>query len=167
MTLSRLRLVAQVCAVGLVVSLGFVYFSAPDLALTQLSVEVVTTVLLLMALALLPQTTPAESTRARKLRDAALAGLAGAGIAALAYAVLTRAPESIAWYFLREAVPGGGGSNVVNVILVDFRGFDTLGEITVLGIAALGAAVVLAGLRVTRVVPTPAAMSVIEAVAAS
>jgi multicomponent K+:H+ antiporter subunit A len=144
----RVLAIVFAAVVGLVVSLGFVYFSAPDLALTQLSVEVVTTVLLLMALALLPQTTPKESTRRRRLRDAALAVLAGAGVAALVYAVLTRPPESIAWYFLREAMPGGGGSNVVNVILVDFRGFDTLGEITVLGIAALGAAAVLAGLRV-------------------
>ncbi|MCZ7563488.1 MAG: monovalent cation/H+ antiporter subunit A [Burkholderiales bacterium] len=152
----RHRVVAVVLAavVGLVVSLAFVYFSAPDLALTQLSVEVVTTVLLLMALALLPQTSPAESTRSRRLRDAALALAAGTGVAALAHAVLTRERgDSIAWYFLEKSVPEGGGSNAVNVILVDFRGFDTLGEITVLGIAALGAAALLADLRVTRSAP--------------
>jgi len=160
----RNRVLALVFAavVGLVASLGFVYFSAPDLALTQLSVEVVTTVLLLMALALLPQRTPAESKPARRLRDAGLAILAGAGVTALVYAVLAREADSIASYFLREAVPGGGGSNVVNVILVDFRGFDTLGEITVLGIAALGAAAVLGGLRVRRdaAPPTPLLLSV-------
>ncbi len=116
---------------------AFVRFSAPDLALTQLSVEVVSIILLLLALYLLPQQSPAESTTSRKLRDAALAIAAGGGVAALVYAVLTRPQQTIAGYFLENSVPGGGGTNVVNVILVDFRGFDTLGEITVVGIVAI------------------------------
>src|SRR3546814_16800821 len=59
-------------------------------------------------------------------------------MAALAYAMMTRPlPESLSRYFVEQAYPGGGGTNVVNVILVDFRGFDTLGEITVLAIVAL------------------------------
>jgi multicomponent K+:H+ antiporter subunit A len=63
---------------------------------------------------------------------------AGTGLATLAYVVMTRpAPESIARYFVENAYVKGGGTNVVNVILVDFRGFDTLGEITVLAIVAL------------------------------
>jgi multicomponent K+:H+ antiporter subunit A len=161
---NRVLAIVFAAVVGLVVSIGFVFFSAPDLALTQLSVEVVTTVLMLMALALLAQSTPAESSRVRKFRDASLALVAGAGVAALAYAALTRDPESIAWFFLREAVPGGGGTNVVNVILVDFRGFDTLGEIAVLGIAALGAAALLAGLRVARA-PSPGVPLLLEVVA--
>jgi multicomponent K+:H+ antiporter subunit A len=130
-------------AVGLVVSLIFVKFSAPDLALTQLSVEVVTIVLLLLALYFLPQQQPAESRTVRRGRDLVLAVLAGGGAAALAWAVLTRSYESIASFFIANSVPGGGGSNVVNVILVDFRGFDTLGEISVLAIAALGIFVML------------------------
>jgi multicomponent K+:H+ antiporter subunit A len=61
--------------------------------------------------------------------------------------VLTRPYETIADYFLANSLPKGGGANVVNVILVDFRGFDTLGEITVLAIAALGIYALLDGLR--------------------
>jgi len=130
-----------------VVSLVFVKFSAPDLALTQLSVEVVTIVLLLLALYFLPQRSPAESGSGRRGRDALLAVLAGGGVAALAWAVLTRPYATIADYFLANSLPGGGGSNVVNVILVDFRGFDTLGEITVLALAGLAIYAMLDGLR--------------------
>jgi len=148
----RERVVAVILAgvVGLAVSITFAYFSAPDLALTQLAVEVVTTLLMLMALALLPQSTAAESTRRRKIRDAVLAVTAGTGVAALSWAVLTRGQESVAWYFLANSLPLGGGSNVVNVLLVDFRGFDTFGEITVLSMAAMGAWILTAGLRVER-----------------
>ena len=148
----RKRIVAVILAgvVGLTVSIAFAYFSAPDLALTQLAVEVVTTLLMLMALALLPQSTAAESTRRRKIRDAILAVTAGAGVAALSWAVMTRGRESIDWYFLENSLPRGGGSNVVNVLLVDFRGFDTFGEITVLSMAAIGAWIVTAELRVER-----------------
>jgi multicomponent K+:H+ antiporter subunit A len=148
--LHRQRLVAVilVAIVGLVVSLGFVAFSAPDLALTQISVEVVATVLLLMALALLPAASPAESAASRRGRDALLAAGAGLGVGLLAWAVMTRPLRTVSWYFAEKSVPEGGGSNMVNVILVDFRGFDTLGEITVLGIAAVGVAALLDGMRV-------------------
>jgi multicomponent K+:H+ antiporter subunit A len=134
----RLNALILTGAVGLIVSLAFVKFSAPDLALTQLSVEVVTVVLLLLALYFLPQTTVAESRRARRWRDGVIALAAGCGTALLAWAVLTREANPISAFYLENSVPGGGGSNVVNVILVDFRGFDTFGEITVLALAALG-----------------------------
>jgi multicomponent K+:H+ antiporter subunit A len=143
----RVTALVLVGAVGLAVALLFVMFSAPDLALTQLSVEVVTIILLLLALYFLPATTPRESNPARRWRDAALALLAGGGAAALAWAVLTRPNDSIADFFIQNSVPGGGGSNVVNVILVDFRGFDTFGEITVLAIAAVGIFALLGNLR--------------------
>jgi multicomponent K+:H+ antiporter subunit A len=123
--------------VGLVISLGFVHLSAPDLALTQISVEVVTILLMLLALNLLPKTSPRESSVPRRVRDGVLAGLAGLGVGGAAWAVMTRAPDTISSYFWENAYSGGGGTNVVNVILVDFRGFDTFGEIIVLGIAAL------------------------------
>ncbi len=124
--------------VGLVVSLTFVYFSAPDLALTQLSVEVVTTILMLLALNYLPQKTPHEPSRFRHWRDLGIATAGGVGIALALYAVLTRdLAQTIATYHLAHSKPDGGGTNVVNVILVDFRGYDTFGEIIVLGIAAL------------------------------
>ncbi|MCW8908072.1 MAG: monovalent cation/H+ antiporter subunit A [Sedimenticola sp.] len=138
--LHRQRFVALVLigAVGLVVALIFVKFSAPDLALTQLSVEIVTIVLLLLALYFLPQQPDRDSDHPRVARDMLLAGFAGSGAGLLAWSVLTRPYQSISDYFLQNARPGGGGNNVVNVILVDFRGFDTLGEIAVLALAALG-----------------------------
>ncbi|WP_303783903.1 monovalent cation/H+ antiporter subunit A [Azovibrio restrictus] len=137
--LHRQRMVAllTVGVIGLIVCLGFVYFSAPDLALTQISVEVVTVILLLLALNLLPKETPRESDTGRKWRDGILATLAGLGVGAACWAMITRDAETLSSYYLDKSVPGGGGTNVVNVILVDFRGFDTFGEIIVLGIAAL------------------------------
>lgn len=124
---------------GLMVTMAFAYLSAPDLALTQVSVEVVTIVLLLLALNFLPRNTPRESSRPRRLRDGVLAILAGLGAGLLTYQIQasTFVAESISAYHLANAKPGGGGTNVVNVILVDIRGFDTFGEIIVLGIAAL------------------------------
>ena len=147
--LHRQRFVALILigVVGLIVALIFVKFSAPDLAMTQLSVEVVTVILLLLALYFLPQTSPVESSLPRRARDGLLAVLAGLGVGAMAWAVLTRPYASIADYFITHSVPGGGGSNVVNVILVDFRGFDTLGEITVLALAGLAIYALLEKLR--------------------
>ena len=145
--LHRQRLIAllTVGVIGLMVSLGFIYLSAPDLALTQISVEVVTVILMLLALNLLPKETPRESGRARHWRDALLAGLAGLGVGSACWAMITRNGETLSGYYLDKSVPGGGGTNVVNVILVDFRGFDTFGEIIVLGIAALAIYALLDG----------------------
>jgi len=124
--------------IGIVIALGFIYFSAPDLAMTQLTVEVVTIILLLLALNYLPKDTPIESSVFRRARDGVIAVVAGAGATALTYAILVRdlAIPAISGYHLENSYTGGGGTNVVNVILVDFRGFDTMGEIIVLGIAA-------------------------------
>jgi multicomponent K+:H+ antiporter subunit A len=146
----RFIAVVLVSVVGIAASLAFVSLSAPDLALTQISVDIVSTVLLLMGLALLPQSSPRESTGGRRGRDALLALAGGGGIGWLTWLMLTRDHDSIAWYFLENSVPLGGGSNVVNVILVDFRGYDTFGEITVLGIAAVGVLALLDGLRLRR-----------------
>ena len=135
----RLLALISLSVVGLIVSIAFAYFSAPDLALTQLSVEVVTIILFLLALFFLPQTSPEiDSPLGTIVRDLVIAILFGSVIGTLCYALITRPLDSISDFFLENSVPGGGGSNVVNVILVDFRGFDTLGEIAVLGIAALG-----------------------------
>ncbi|MEZ5606805.1 MAG: monovalent cation/H+ antiporter subunit A [Burkholderiaceae bacterium] len=140
----RLAALVMTGVVGLCVSLTFLWFSAPDLALTQLTVEVVTTILFLLGLRWLPRRLPERDpreglrVRARRGRDGLVAIVAGTGMAVLAYAMMTRpAPQSIAPFFIDRALPEGGGTNVVNVMLVDFRGFDTLGEITVLGIVAL------------------------------
>ncbi len=140
----RLAALIMVGGVGLVTVLTFVWFSAPDLALTQLAVEVVMTVLFLLGLRWLPKRLPYESpnlawrVKLRRTRDMAVAVASGAGMAALAYAMMTRpAPQSISPFFIDRALPEGGGTNVVNVMLVDFRAFDTFGEITVLSIVAL------------------------------
>ncbi|MFB2703980.1 monovalent cation/H+ antiporter subunit A [Marinobacter shengliensis] len=133
----RLPALLLLSVTGLFVTLTFAWFSAPDLALTQLSVEVMAVVIMMLALSFLPQSSPKESRFPRIARDLFVALAAGGGVAAFTFAVLTRPVNSISDFFLANSVPGGGGTNVVNVILVDFRGFDTLGEITVLGIAAV------------------------------
>ena len=142
----RLAALTMVSVCGLMTCITFVWFSAPDLALTQLVVEVVTTVLILLGLRWLPrrieEVSPLPSSlrkaRIRRLRDLLLSTVVGGGMALLSYAMLTRqTPNDISSFYLSRALPEGGGSNVVNVMLVDFRGFDTLGEITVLGAVAL------------------------------
>jgi multicomponent K+:H+ antiporter subunit A len=140
----RLVAITLMGGAGLVTCLTFLWFSAPDLALTQVVVEVVTTILFLLGLRWLPmrlQRTSGRATmrdKARRTRDLALSVGAGSGLAALSYAMLTRpAPQSISPFFLSRALPEGGGTNVVNVMLVDFRALDTIGEITVLGAVAL------------------------------
>ncbi len=140
----RLAALAMLSVVGLALCISFAWFSAPDLALTQLAVEVVTMVLFLLGLRWLPQRVESSEPRIdrrarwRRRRDLVLATLIGVGLAGLSYALLTRhAPLSIAPFFIARALPEGGGTNVVNVMLVDFRAFDTLGEITVLGIVGL------------------------------
>ncbi|WP_010322296.1 monovalent cation/H+ antiporter subunit A [Marinobacterium stanieri] len=145
----RKRMIAllTLSVVGLIVSIAFARFSAPDLALTQLSVEVVTVILLMLALFFLPQKTPKESSPRRVVRDLAIAAMIGGVVGTINYAMMTRPLDSISDYFLANSKIGGGGTNVVNVILVDFRGFDTLGEITVLGIAALGIFKLIARMR--------------------
>ena len=142
----RLAALILLGGAGLVTCISFVWLSAPDLALTQLVVETVTTVLLLLGLRWLPKRiqdvapsgTMASMIRWYRVRDFVIAVGAGSGLAALAYASMTRPPpDSISRFFVENAYMQGGGTNIVNVILVDFRGFDTLGEITVLGVVAL------------------------------
>ena len=133
----RFRALVVIGVIGLTVSVGFVYLSAPDLALTQISVETVTIMLLLLALHYMPKVSPVESSVGRRIRDGVIAVAAGAGVGALAYMFLLRDTPSISEYHLANSYEGGGGTNVVNVILVDFRGYDTYGEIIVLGIAGL------------------------------
>lgn len=150
----RIKAVLISGAIGLVVSVCFLLLSAPDLALTQISVDIVTTILLLMSLSLLPQLTPYESKRPQRWRDALLAVIIGVGITWLTWLMLSHPHQSISWFFLQQSLPLGGGANVVNVILVDFRGFDTFGEITVLGIAGIGALCMMDGMRAHGTVVT-------------
>ncbi|HEU4652388.1 MAG TPA: monovalent cation/H+ antiporter subunit A [Steroidobacteraceae bacterium] len=141
------RLAALIMAggAGLITCITFAWLAAPDLALTQIAVEVVTTVLLLLGLRWMPRRIELDESRrqalrarARRARDIFVAVVTGAGVASLAFAIMTRPKVAVlAPYFLEHALPDGGGRNVVNVILVDFRGFDTLGEITVVCVVAL------------------------------
>jgi multicomponent K+:H+ antiporter subunit A len=161
----RLAALVLLAGAGLVTCISFVWLSAPDLALTQLVVETVTTVLLLLGLRWLPKRIaepgppgrPARVLQWHRVRDFALALCAGLGTAALAYAAMTRPlPDSISRYFAENAYTGGGGANIVNVILVDFRGFDTLGEITVLAVVALAVYALLRRFRPAREsIPVP------------
>lgn len=146
----RLLAVIVIGGTGLMVALTFVFLSAPDLALTQLMVEMVTLALMLLGMNYLPARSPPEHGRWRKRRDALIAIVAGTGLAALAYTMMTLPPDTMAGEMLARSLPEAYGRNVVNVILVDFRGFDTFGEITVFGIAAL---VVHALLRRSRMAP--------------
>lgn len=140
----RLVALALTGAAGLVSCITFIWLSAPDLATTQLLVEIVTTILLLLGLRWLPKQTSLVSAsamfsfRVRRAIDLCLAVSAGIAVALVSYAVMTRPhDDSIARFFLEHSYSEAGGKNVVNVLLVDFRGFDTMGEITVLGIVGL------------------------------
>jgi multicomponent K+:H+ antiporter subunit A len=142
----RLAAMVLLSGAGLVTCITFVWFSAPDLAMTQLLVEIVTTVLILLGLRWLPKRIEIVGeghlakfqARVRRGRDLALAVAAGTGMALIVYAMLTRPlPDTISRYFIENAYAGGGGRNVVNVLLVDFRGFDTFGEIVVLAVVAI------------------------------
>lgn len=151
MVFHRRRFIAllAISVVGLILSVAFARFSAPDLALTQLSVEVVTVILLMLALFFLPKKTAPESAPGRVVRDLAIAAAFGGLIATINYIFITQPLTSISDFYLANSKTGGGGTNAVNVILVDFRGLDTLGEILVLGIAALGIFKLMARIRLS------------------
>lgn len=142
----RLAALILVGGTGIVTSLTFMWLSAPDLALTQLMVETVTAILLLLGLRWLPARISADklnllasnTDKLRRIRDLIIAVSAGAILAVVSYIILIQPDnQTISLFFLEKALPEGGGSNVVNVLLVDFRNLDTLGEITVLSIVAL------------------------------
>ncbi len=154
----RLAALILTSGVGLVVCLTFVWLSAPDLAVTQLVVEIVTTVLLLLGLRWLPQHFEGVRSRGtivrarlRRSRDLIVAVAAGGGLATLSYSAMTHPTvDGISSFFLRNSYEGGGGTNVVNVLLVDFRGFDTMGEITVLAIVGMTVFALLRRFRPAR-----------------
>ncbi len=135
---SGLTAVAALGVVGIGMALIFVLFGAPDLAITQVVVDMLTVILLVLVLYRLPEVSRLTKPPGR-FRDLIVAGSAGVVIALLV--LVTAAiehPASAARYFLENSVPAAGGRNVVNMILVDFRVLDTLGEITVLAVAAVG-----------------------------
>lgn len=136
----RLTSVISISVVGLIVTLWFVLFAAPDLALTQLLVEVLLFVLILIILFKLPETRfPRLSPRAQ-VRNLSLAfGMGLFGFVLVLFTAGEPVFRPIGEALLKAAPSGAhGGANVVNVILVDFRGFDTFGEMTVIAIAGIG-----------------------------
>ncbi len=159
----RLAALIFMSGAGLATCITFIYLSAPDLALTQLLVELVTMVLILLGLRWLPKRDQrrrsTDSSLLSQYVDLSIALVTGTGLALLAFAVMTRpvVDGGIGQYFIQHAYTEGGGRNIVNVILVDFRGFDTLGEITVLCIVGLS---VFALLRRFR--PAPESIEVPE-----
>ncbi|WP_218158292.1 hydrogen gas-evolving membrane-bound hydrogenase subunit E [Streptomyces radiopugnans] len=142
-TRSALAAVALLGAVGLIVAVWFLLAGAPDVALTLLLVEVLTA---MTAAFVLSGLSPRFPRPRRGVAAAALAGAAGL-VAALGTLALTGGRElsPAGAYFLEAAEPETGGRNVVNTILVDFRGLDTHGEASVLAAAALGLLLLLPG----------------------
>jgi multicomponent Na+:H+ antiporter subunit A len=144
----RLTAVAALGAVGFGVALVYAFFGAPDLALTQFLIETLTVLLFVLVFYRLPRLADVSSV-ATRVRDAALSVAAGALMTVLVLASITQTSDhSLTTYFAETSKPVAFGRNVVNVILVDFRALDTLGEIIVLAVAALG---VVAMLKLRRV----------------
>ncbi len=137
-TKSRLAAVAAMGVVGLAISLIFVYYSAPDLAMTQFSIDTLTVILFVLVLYRLPKYLNFSDYKVR-IKDGVLSLVFGALITVLALEVLSEPQGSqITDYYAENAYILAKGKNVVNVILVDFRGIDTFMEIAVLTIAAIG-----------------------------
>jgi multicomponent Na+:H+ antiporter subunit A len=136
---TRLTAMAAISLIGMPTALWFALMRAPDLALTQLVVEVVSTILFLVVFAHLPQLK--VYARSARVEDVNLAIAVGVGLMAGLVTLLANGhrlfPPEIAQFYMQHAYTGGGGRNIVNVTLVDFRGFDTMFEITVLTIAGL------------------------------
>jgi multicomponent Na+:H+ antiporter subunit A len=136
---SRFAAILALGVVGLGVAILYFLFSAPDLAMTQILVETLTLVLFVLAFQRLPLLKE-FSRRSTKIRDGILAVGFGAMMSVLVLVAFhfTDSGSRISQYMGETSLPLANGRNVVNVILVDFRALDTLGEISVLAIAALG-----------------------------
>lgn len=137
---SRLTSIIILGAVGYTISLFFVLLRAPDLALTQLVIETISVSLFLLCFFHLPLMASRKEERMTFRLNNALISI-GVGVMVTLIALSAHSNklfDSISSYYLENAYKEAGGKNVVNVILVDFRGLDTMFEITVLSIAALG-----------------------------
>lgn len=134
---TRLSALIFVGLAGLSLVALFVMLRAPDLALTQLLIETVTVILFLSVFRYLPKLTRYRRSTRTSLLDAVISGSVGLAVFGALLAVQTPIGARLQDFFLERSKSEGGGYNVVNVILVDFRGYDTLGEITVLAIVGV------------------------------
>jgi len=135
---TRLAAIVSVGVVGYSVALIFIMYSAPDLAMTQFAIETLTVILFVLVIYKLPKFLPFSSTP-RRIRDFVIAGSGGLLMSLIALFVISNPLTSeLKKYFAENSLLLGKGKNIVNVILVDFRALDTMGEITVLAIAAIG-----------------------------
>lgn len=135
---SRLGAVAALGVAGYGVASIYLLFGAPDLAMTQFLIESLTVVLFVLAFYHLPNFAQLTPQRER-LRDVGIALITGSLMTTFVFVASgIQIHPSISQFFVENSLPLAHGRNIVNVILVDFRGLDTLGEITVLGIAGLG-----------------------------
>jgi multicomponent Na+:H+ antiporter subunit A len=117
---------------------------APDLAITQLLIETLGMVIFVLVFRHLPNRFPRRSLRGSQVPRVLIAVASAVFVFVLTLvAIGARSSPSISSEYLERSYPEGGGNNVVNVIVVDFRGFDTMGEITVLAVAALGVAAIV------------------------
>lgn len=122
---------------GFMVSIFYLLMDAPDLVMTQLVVESLSLIIFLLVLNKIPEYTKQVSF-SRKYRDLVISGAAGLLVfASVLYSTSIKTPGKLAEYYIENALSGSGGTNVVNVILVDFRGLDTMGEISVIVMAGL------------------------------
>lgn len=147
---SRLTAIIALGAVGYSVALFFVIFRAPDLALTQLVIETISVALFLLAFYHLPKASKKEERIRFKVGNGLIA--LGVGVTMTLVALSAHSQKilpSISEYYKETVYSEAGGGNIVNVILVDYRGFDTLFEITVLGIAGIGI-ITMIKLRLTK-----------------
>ncbi|HSP77403.1 MAG TPA: hydrogen gas-evolving membrane-bound hydrogenase subunit E [Myxococcaceae bacterium] len=141
---SRLAAVAAMGVVGFGVALLFLFFGAPDLALTQSVVEALTVVVFALVLLRLPRYRPSRPLRPGLLRDLLLSLTGGGLMTGLVLLASTAPPHPhVSDYFVEHSVEAAHGHNIVNVILTDFRALDTLGETTVLAVAAIGVHAIL------------------------
>ncbi|HEV7378984.1 MAG TPA: hydrogen gas-evolving membrane-bound hydrogenase subunit E, partial [Dyadobacter sp.] len=139
-TTSRLTAVVGTSIIGYAICLMFVFYSAPDLAITQFTIDTLTVVLFVFVLFNLPSfLVVPHSNRAIVIRDAFVAGLFGILLSLTAIKVLQiPTVKDISEFYGKFAYSLAKGKNVVNIVLVDFRGLDTMFEIVVLSISAIG-----------------------------
>ncbi len=138
LTKSRITAAAALGVVGYGVAMVYIFFGAPDLAITQFLIETLTVILFVLVVYHLPGFTKI-SEKTSRIRDIIISAAVGIVMTTLVLAALNiQLSDSISYFFRENCYPLTHGRNIVNVILVDFRGFDTMGEITVLSVAAIG-----------------------------